>query len=76
MQEILLKKLLISFPDADIELKGHSEDVNNNKYDLQITSSLFTGLSKVKQHQLVYRVLNEYLISGKIHAISLLTLEK
>jgi stress-induced morphogen len=76
MREIILEKLKAAFSGAEIELIGHSDDISNNKYDLQITSSLFVGLSKVQQHQLVYKELNEFLESGKMHAVSLTTLEK
>ena len=76
MQKKILKKLQTAFYDAEIELRGHSDDISNNKYDLQITSSLFVGLSKVKQHQLVYKELNEFLKTGEMHAVSLTTLEK
>ena len=76
MQEKILKKLQAAFSDAEIELRGHSDDISNNKYDLQITSSLFVGLSKVQQHQLVYKELNEPLKTGDIHAVSLTTLGK
>ena len=51
--------------------------VDNFKGDdhLQVTviSSLFNGLSLVKQHQLVYSALKEELASEAIHALALKT---
>ncbi len=51
--------------------------VDNFKGDdhLQVTviSSLFNGLSLVKQHQLVYSALKEELASEAIHALTLKT---
>lgn len=50
----------------------HSED--NVHFDAIVISPLFEGVtSKVKQQQLVYQILNDYIRSGEIHALSLKT---
>ena len=76
MINIITKQLKSAFKDADIEIKGYSNNVNNNKFDLRISSSKFRGRNKVQQHQLVYKELHNFLKTGEIHAISLTTLEK
>lgn len=63
--------LRAAFPDASVlEL----EDLTGTKdhYQATIVSAAFEGLSRVKQHQAVYRALGE-LMKGPIHALALHT---
>lgn len=59
-----------NFPDSTIKLEDHFGD--GEKYQLDIKSSQFKGLSMVKQHQLVMAALRETLAT-KLHAISIKT---
>ena len=57
-------------PDSKViveNLKG------NDHLQVTVTSSMFNGLSLVKQHQLVYSALKEELASEAIHALALKT---
>jgi stress-induced morphogen len=66
--ETLLRK---AFPDTTVlEL----EDLTGTKdhYELTIVSGHFEGLSRIAQHQAVYRALGT-LMSGPIHALALHT---
>ena len=60
-----------SLPDARVEV----EDLTGGGDHLQVTvvSSAFAGLSRVKQHQLVYGALRSELASEAIHALALQT---
>jgi len=63
--------LRAAFPDATVlEL----EDLTGTKdhYQATIVSAAFEGLSRVAQHQAVYRALGT-LMSGPIHALALNT---
>jgi acid stress-induced BolA-like protein IbaG/YrbA len=55
------------FTDARIEVQGA-----DGKYQVQVVSSAFTGLNRVKRQQAVYRVLNTHIASGAIHAVSMM----
>ena len=63
---------LITEKLPDSQIKG--ENLKGNDH-LQVTviSSMFNGLSLVKQHQLVYSALKEELASEAIHALALKT---
>ena len=63
-----IKKLI---PDAQVTV----EDLNGGGDHLQVNviSSSFSGLSRVKQHQLVYQALKDQLASEAIHALALNT---
>ena len=63
-----IKQLL---PDAQVTV----EDLNGGGDHLQVNviSSSFCGLSRIKQHQLVYEALKDQLASEAIHALALNT---
>lgn len=58
-------------PDADVKV----DDLTGGGDHLQavVVSSEFEGLSKVKQHQLVYSALQDAMASEAIHALALKT---
>lgn len=60
-----------ALPDAAVEV----EDLTGGGDHLQVrvVSSAFTGLSRVKQHQLVYGALRQELASEAIHALAVHT---
>ena len=41
------------------------------KYEATVVSKAFEGLSMLKQHKLVYPLLDNYIKSGEIHALSI-----
>ncbi|MGB7563806.1 MAG: BolA/IbaG family iron-sulfur metabolism protein [Prochlorococcaceae cyanobacterium] len=63
--------IIESLPDAQVEV----EDLTGGGDHLQVkvVSSAFDGLSKVRQHQLVYGALRRELASEAIHALALQT---
>lgn len=60
-----------AIPDASVDV----EDLTGGGDHLQVTvvSSAFSGLTRVKQHQLVYGALRQELASEAIHALALQT---
>ena len=65
--ENLLKE---KFPDSKIIIEDLAGD--NDHYSVFIESSLFNDLSKIKQHQLVYKSLDG-LMDSELHAMQLKT---
>ena len=63
--------ITLALPDARVEV----EDLTGGGDHLQVTvvSTAFDGLSRVKQHQLVYGALRSELASEAIHALALQT---
>ena len=61
----------LAMPDAQVEV----EDLTGGGDHLQVTviSAAFDGLTRVKQHQLVYGALRQELASEAIHALALQT---
>lgn len=69
MQLETIKTLLSDqLKDCQIQVSG-----GNGKYEVLAVGNLFAGLSPVKRQQLVYKVLNEYIADGRIHAVVIKT---
>ena len=58
------------FPDAEIQVEDLAGD--GDHYRARIVSKAFSGLSRVKQHQLVYAALKGKM-GGELHALALET---
>ena len=57
-------------PDSQVQVENLK---GNDHLQVTVISSMFDGLSLVKQHQLVYSALKEELASEAIHALALKT---
>ena len=69
IEEMIKEK--ISDATVDIEdLRG-----DNNHYHATVISSQFSGLSKIKQHKMVYEALGNHM-GSTLHALMLTTKEK
>ena len=68
--ETLIKDAL---PDAVIDIQDLAGD--GNHYSATITSSKFSGLSKIEQHKLVYASLKGKM-GNELHALAIKTKEK
>ena len=58
-------------PDAHVTIEDMSG--GGDHFNVHVVSSEFEGLSKIQQHQLVYKSLKEELASEAIHALALKT---
>ncbi len=63
-------RLKAAFPDADITIDDLAGD--GDHYKARIVSSAFAGLSRIRQHQLVYAALGGRM-GGELHALALET---
>jgi stress-induced morphogen len=59
-----------ALPDAVIEIRDLAGD--GDHYAARVVSASFAGLSRIKQHQLVYRALGGRM-GGELHALQLET---
>jgi stress-induced morphogen len=69
-QDALEAALREGFPDAQIEVQDLAGD--GDHYKARIVSAAFKGLSRVRQHQLVYAALKGRM-GGELHALALET---
>ena len=68
--ETLRQHLVDAFPDAEIHIEDLAGD--GDHYRARVVSSAFAGLSRVRQHQLVYAALKGRM-GGELHALALET---
>ena len=66
----LESELRQAFPDAEIRIDDLAGD--GDHYRAHIVSAAFTGLTRIKQHQLVYAALKGK-VGGALHALALET---
>jgi stress-induced morphogen len=64
-------ELRAAFPDAEVVIEDLAGD--GDHYKARIVSKAFTGLNRVRQHQLVYAALKGK-VGGELHALALETL--
>ena len=62
-----------ALPDAEVELTDLAGD--DDHWSAVVTSAAFDGLTKLKQHQLVYKALGQHM-GGALHALQLQTLTR
>ncbi len=70
-QEELQARLEDAFPGGQIAVQDLAGD--GDHYRARIVSEAFRGLTRVRQHQLVYQALGGR-VGGEIHALALETL--
>jgi len=70
-QQELQTRLQEAFPGAEVEVQDLAGD--GDHYRARIVSTAFTGLTRLRQHQLVYQALGGR-VGGEIHALALETL--
>ena len=68
--EEIKKLILISIPDASIQIKDFMGVINH--YSAIISSKLFNNISKIEQHKLVYKSLQGKM-GNELHALSITT---
>ena len=68
--EEIKKLILISIPDASIQIKDFMGVINH--YSAIISSKLFNNISIIEQHKLVYKSLQGKM-GNELHALSITT---
>ena len=71
METVIKNILSTSFNDAQIEVSG-----SDSKYDVKIISDDFQGKNTIDRHKIIYALLNQYIASGEIHALSIKSFTK
>jgi stress-induced morphogen len=72
MSPIQMKERLTQhFPNSEIEVFDLTG--GGNHYEVNISSSVFKGLSRIEQHQSVMKAFSSELSTGEVHALSIKT---
>ncbi len=68
--ERVIELIKQKIPDSEVIVDNLS---GNDHLQVTVTSSVFEGLSLIKQHQLIYSALTKELANEAIHALALKT---
>lgn len=67
MEPDQIRQLLTAgMPDCEVGVEG-----GDGKYLVTAIGQVFEGLNAVKRQQAIYRILNEHISSGAIHAVTM-----
>lgn len=69
--EQMKKRLTAAFPNGEVEVRDLTG--TEDHYEVVVAASLFTGLSRMEQHQKVMAAFHVELKSGEVHALSIKT---
>ena len=69
----MIKDILTTRLEKELAPESLDIEMEGNRLSLVIVSTCFAGLNRVKRQQLVYGVLNDYISSGEVHAVSMKT---
>ena len=58
--------LKVALPGTEVAVQGEG-----GKYLVSATGTIFEGLNAVKRQQAIYKILNEHIASGAIHAVTM-----
>ncbi len=67
----VIQRLKEAFPDARMKLTDTTG--SDDHWELKIASDTFIGLTRVKQHQAVYKPLSDLIESNRVHALKIST---
>jgi stress-induced morphogen len=70
-QDQMLNRLEQAFPDSEIQV--YDLTGTEDHWEVHVVSSLFTGMSRVQQQQLVMKAFDAELKSGEVHALTMKT---
>tara|TARA_B100001778_G_C17971629_1_gene355018 strand:+ start:174 stop:401 length:228 start_codon:yes stop_codon:yes gene_type:complete len=66
MEEIIKKILLDNINQPIVQVEG-----GEAKYTIKITSDAFLDKTIIERHKMVYALLDKYIKSGEIHALTI-----
>ena len=66
MEEIIKKVLKENIDESIISVSG-----SEAKYTVEIASDMFLGKNTIDRHKIIYALLDEYIKSGEIHALTI-----
>ena len=71
MEEIIKKEIMDQLVDSEVLVEG-----SESKFTVHVKSDDFIGKSIIEQHKVIYAILNKYIETGEIHALTLKTKPK
>jgi len=67
--ETIVSRMKQAFPDVRLRLNDATG--SGDHWELEIATDAFKGMSRVKQHQAVYKPLRDLIDSNQVHALKI-----
>lgn len=64
--EIIQQLIQHKMPSATVDVSG-----GDGKYIAKVISDEFSDLSQIKRHKMVYACVNDEIVSGELHALTI-----
>jgi len=66
-----MKDMITKIISDGIKYDDLTVDGSESKYEVQIVSDVFDGKSIIQRHKLIYALLDNYIKTGEIHALTI-----
>jgi len=66
MKDVITKVISEGIKYDDLIVEG-----SESKYEVKIVSTVFDGKSTIQRHKLIYALLDNYIKTGEIHALTI-----
>tara|TARA_Y100000768_G_scaffold365199_1_gene326280 strand:+ start:9785 stop:10015 length:231 start_codon:yes stop_codon:yes gene_type:complete len=66
-----MKNKIIDIIAKNLKYESLSVDGEESKYEVNIVSDEFDGLSIIQRHKLIYALLDNFIKTGEIHALTI-----
>lgn len=71
MGEVNMKDKITNAINEGIKFDNLSVDGSESKYTVSIISNEFDGKTTIQRHKMIYALLDEYIKTGEIHALTI-----
>ena len=69
--EIIMKDEITKVLSKEIEYDKLIVEGSESKYEVKIVSDVFNGKSMIQRHKIIYALLDSYIKTGEIHALTI-----
>ena len=69
--EIIMKDVITKVLSEGIKFDKLMVEGSESKYEVQIVSDVFDGKSLIQRHKIIYALLDNYIKTGEIHALTI-----
>ena len=66
-----MKDVITNAISKEIEFDDLSVEGSESKYTVSIISNVFSGKSTIQRHKMIYALLDGYIKTGEIHALTI-----
>jgi acid stress-induced BolA-like protein IbaG/YrbA len=71
MGEIMMKDVITKVISDEIIYEDLVVEGSEAKYEVKIVSNIFDGKSLIQRHKIIYALLDNYIKTGEIHALTI-----